>query len=283
MRILLIGSGGQLGRSFMSNEHLAAHQIEITDFPQTDIRDKLAVSRLITDDHYDAVINCAAFTNVDLCESKREEAYSVNVEGVRNIAEAASEAGSILVHLSTDFVFDGKKGSPYSEDDEPSPLNYYGETKLKSEIIVRSIIDRHFIVRTSSLYSKYGSNFVKAILKRARNSDFINVVSDQVSSPTFADDLVNSVLSLIETDRFGTYHVTNSGYCSKYEFAKYIVSRCSINCKVEPIGSEEYKSKAVRPEFSSLSTCKIEQLLGRKQPDWKESADIFLKRDADFI
>lgn len=283
MRILLIGSGGQLGRSFMSNEQAAVHQIEMTDFPQTDIRDKKAVSRLIEDGHYDAVINCAAFTNVDLCESKREEAYSVNADGVRNIAEAAAVVGSILVHFSTDFVFDGKKGSPYSEDDEPSPLNYYGETKLKSENIVRSTIDRHFIVRTSSLYSKYGSNFVKAILKKARDSDFINVVSDQISSPTFADDLVEGILALIGTDSFGTYHIANSGYCSKYEFAKYIVSRCGIDCRVKPVGSGEYKSAAVRPEFSALSTHKIEQLLGRKQPDWRASADIFLEREADSI
>lgn len=281
MNILVLGSEGQLGKAIAANRDFMEHGLFLYDRDRIDITDKQAVFSFFAEHDIDAVINCAAFTNVDLCEKMKDEAYSVNVCGTRNIAEAALQYNSVMLHISTDFVFDGKKDSPYSEEDPTAPLNYYGVTKLMSEEIVRETVPKHFIVRTSSMYSSNGSNFVKAVLRKALETGELSVVDDQVSCPTNADDLAEALFKLLMTEKYGTYHICGTGCCSKYEFAGFINKYCNIGAREIPCSSDNFKGSAVRPSFSALDCSKFSKAAGNEMPYWQDSVIKFLDENKD--
>jgi dTDP-4-dehydrorhamnose reductase len=197
-------------------------------------------------------VNAAAFTNVNECESKFDLAYKVNVLGTRNVAAACREADSALVYISTDYVFDGTKGSSYYEYDQTNPLSAYGKTKYLGEVYTRDILDKFYIVRTAWLYGYHGPNFVTTMLNLAKTNDTISVVNDQVGSPTYTVDLANAIAQLIKKPAYGIYHVTNSEYCSWYEYAREIFDIAGIDIEVKPVTTEEFPTPALRPEYSVL-------------------------------
>lgn len=276
MNFLVLGSDGQLGQSIARNSMFMVHSLILYDKDKLDITDRTALFSFFSSNKIDAVINCAAFTNVDLCEKMKDEARLINVEGTKNIAEAALKYNAVMIHISTDFVFNGEKNSPYSEEDSVAPKNYYGVTKLESEEVVRETVPRHFIVRTSSMYSKNGSNFVKAVLDKALAKGEISVVDDQISCPTNSDDLAAAIYELIKTDKYGTYHITDKGYCSKFEFAEFIVDYCGISAKVKPCKSSDFPGSAARPKFSALDISKYSRITGEDMIPWQDSIKKFL-------
>ena len=281
MKVLVTGAGGQLGREFAENSAVRLSSGEFDIIPlgrkELDITDIEAARSTMKKYSPDAVIICAAMTNVDMCETAPEKAYRINAEGARLICTAAAEAGADFVQLSTDFVFDGKGTSPYSEEDSCSPINIYGRSKLMSEEYVRSITHKHYIVRTSWLYGRYGSNFVTAIQNKARRDGSLKVVSDQTGCPTCTEELMRYILLLIKSGRYGTYHVSGKGCCTKYEFACHIVSQAGIEAQVSHCLTSDYPSPAARPTYSVLDISKAEKVTGLSSPDWKTVFDNYYR------
>lgn len=281
MKVLVTGAGGQLGREFAENSavRLSSGDFDIIPLGRKglDITDIEAARSAMKKYSPDAVINCAAMTNVDMCETAPEEAYRINAEGARLICTAAAEAGADFVQLSTDFVFNGRGTFPYSEEDSCSPINIYGRSKLMSEEYVRSITPKHYIVRTSWLYGRYGANFVTAIQNKARRDGSLKVVSDQTGCPTCTEELMRYILLLIKSGRYGTYHVSGKGCCTKYEFACHIVSQAGIEAQVSPCLTSDYPSPAARPTYSVLDISKAESVTGLSSPDWKTVFDNYYR------
>jgi len=251
LKILITGSAGQLGKELMrilSERHQVVgygREMDVTDYTQ--------VMTKVADARPDLIIHCAALTNVDFCETNPEINYRVNALGTENVALAAQKIKASLVYISTDYVFDGEKGSPYLEYDLPRPLNHYGLAKLAGERIVQSLLDRYFIARTSWLYHKEGKNFANTMLRLAQEKDELRVVNDQIGTPTYAPDLAECISKLIETDYYGLYHASNEGFCSWYDFAKEILELGGFReVRVIPITSEEYGSPTKRPKYSVL-------------------------------
>ncbi|GGW57127.1 dTDP-4-dehydrorhamnose reductase [Winogradskyella epiphytica] len=221
----------------------------------------------------DFCINCAAYTAVDRAESEVEKAYKINVEGVKNIAQACFENQVTLIHISTDFLFDGTSLNPYTEESETNPLNVYGETKLKGELVIQELLSNYFIIRTSWLYSEFGNNFLKTMLRLAKENDEISVVNDQLGSPTYAKDLAEVILKLIGAKNvsYGIYNYSNSGVASWYDFASEIFRLSNSKIKLKRINTNQYPTPAIRPKYSVLDTTKIEESLRIEIPYWKES------------
>lgn len=255
--------------------------------PELDITDRDNAIRVLSACKPDIILNCAAMTDVDGCEIRREEAMRVNGEGPGYLAKAAREVGAMLVHISTDFVFDGAKNSPYREDDETRPLSIYGASKLiGEERILESGLKEVFIVRTSWLYGPGGKNFVETICRLAGEREELRVVDDQRGTPTYTRDLARAVFALLETRAFGMYHFSNAGECSWYDFADAIVSDLRKSGKpvavkrILPIPTEAYPLPAARPKYSVLSKEKIMAVTGIAVPDWKSSlGDYFSERN----
>lgn len=252
IKILVTGANGQLGqelvrlpeRSDLEIIGLARAELDITD---------LAQCRNVMHSHKpDAVIHCAAYTKVDQAESEPDEAYRVNAYGARNAAVAAEEISAKFVYISTDYVFNGRANRPYCEYDRTDPQSVYGKSKLAGEQLVQSLSSRYFIVRTSWVYGKYGSNFVKTMLKLAEERDHVKVVHDQIGTPTYTFDLANFLLQLIQTDYYGIYHASNAGACSWYEFARAIFEERRLDVRVEPCTTDEYPRPAPRPAYSVM-------------------------------
>lgn len=259
MKILVTGSEGQLGSDLLKILP-GKHQVVGCDIQDWDITDLESALENVSKIKPEVLINAAAYTDVDGCESNPDLAYRVNTLGAHNLAIASLKVGAVMVHISTDFVFDGRKGSPYLEFDEPHPLSVYGRSKLASEQWVSAVLNRYFIVRTAWLYGRKGKNFVKTILRLAEEKDVLRVVGDQVGSPTFSWDLAQKIAELIESEAYGIYHVTNSGQCSWYQFAKEILELVGRKeTRVEPISSEELARPAPRPAFSVLRNYCLEQ------------------------
>lgn len=221
----------------------------------------------------DYCINCAAYTAVDKAETETEQAYNVNVTGVKNLAEACLAQKIVLIHISTDFVFDGTKTSPYLETDKTNPISVYGQTKEKGEQALMDRLDSYFIIRTSWLYSEYGNNFLKTMLRLAGERDEISIVGDQIGSPTYATDLAEAILKIIasKSENFGLYHYSNKGVVSWYDFANEIFRLSNSTVKLNKIETKDYPTPALRPKFSVLNTSKIENTLGIADSDWKAS------------
>ena len=251
MKILITGSNGMLGHDLI--EVLKdKHELLLTTSKTLDITDGDSVMDFILKSNPDIVINSAAYTDVDGCESNPDLAYNVNGEGVKNLALACREVDCPLVHISTDYVFNGQNDRPWVEDDEIGPISIYGKSKLKGEEHIKEILEKYFIVRTAWLYGVNGRNFPRTMLELAQNHSEITVVYDEVGTPTYTPDLAKGISELIETDYYGTYHLTNSGNCSWCEFARYIFEVADVDVNVIPVTASEFARPAPRPSYSVL-------------------------------
>jgi len=253
VKVLITGAGGQVATALSARPPAG---VELTNVARSelDIADPEQVRRVLSAVRPDAIINAAAYTAVDRAESEPERAREVNETGPRNIAEIAAQIVARVLHLSTDFVFDGAKMSPYTEADRPAPLSVYGMSKLAGEQAVREVAARWVIARTAWLYGVHGRNFVKTILGKAATGETLRVVSDQVGSPTYARDLAEALVRLIQQELTGTFHLTNSGACSWYDFRREILRRSGFgNTPVLPISSQELGRPARRPAYSVLA------------------------------
>ena len=251
MKILITGSNGMLGHDLI--EVLKdKHELLLTTSKTLDITDGDSVMDFILKSNPDIVINSAAYTDVDGCESNPDLAYNVNGEGVKNLALACREVDCPLVHISTDYVFNGQNDRPWVEDDEIGPISIYGKSKLEGEEHIKEILEKYFIVRTVWLYGVNGRNFPRTMLELAQNHSEITVVYDEVGTPTYTPDLAKGISELIETDYYGTYHLTNSGNCSWCEFARYIFEVADVDVNVIPVTASEFARPAPRPSYSVL-------------------------------
>jgi len=255
MKIVVLGAKGMLGHDLVNtfkNDELYPFDVE-----EIDITDKNIVNKRIKSINPQFVVNAAAYTDVDGCESNLDLAYSVNADGVRNIAESCKKNNCILVHISTDYVFDGNKNG-YREDDNPNPINSYGKSKYLGEKYLQQTTKRYYLIRTSWLYGKNGKNFVNTILNLAKNKKEIEVVNDQKGNPTYSKDLSESIKNIInKKPALGIYHVTNSGVCTWFDFAKKIVEIKDLKVDIMPISSDKLKRDAKRPNFSVLINTKL--------------------------
>jgi dTDP-4-dehydrorhamnose reductase len=283
LNILITGSNGQLGSEF----RLACHSfpffnIIFTDIEELDITSKDSVDEFFRSNNIDAVINCAAYTEVDKAEQETDKAMLINKEAVAVLAAACKANQAYMVHISTDYIFDGSARSPYRETDHSSPTSAYGRSKLAGEMAMLNCLEKGMIIRTSWLYSTFGNNFVKTILKKGAEKGELNVVDDQVGSPTYARDLAVVILqilpSAISRNELQVFHYSNEGHCSWYEFAKTALELAAIPCKVNPVNSDQYPQIAPRPSYSILDKTKIKVQFDITIPYWMDSlADCILK------
>lgn len=273
-KILVTGAGGQLGTSF---KHVAKRHSELEfvfmGSSNLDITNSDAVIELFEKKHFDYCINCAAYTNVDKAESEEEKAFLINAKGPKNLAAASQLTKTVLIHISTDFVFNGEQSIPYTEKDKPEPIGVYGISKQRGEEEIANGLDQFFIIRTSWLYSAHGHNFMKSMIKYGGERDSLNVVFDQIGTPTYANDLALAVLDIISLNStaFGTYHFSNEGVASWYDFAKAIFDINNITVNLQPIRTKDYPLPANRPNYSVLDKSKIKSLLSKPIPYWKDS------------
>ncbi|MEG6585038.1 dTDP-4-dehydrorhamnose reductase [Dendrosporobacter sp. 1207_IL3150] len=273
MKILVTGSNGQLGRAiakqFKDQHDLILHDIEtlnITEFNEVNVK--------LQSELPDVIINAAAYTNVEKAEEEIEQAFKINAIGAQNLAIVAKKIQAKLFHISTDYVFDGKKGCIYNEFDTPNPLSIYGESKYWGELLIQQSGCKCFILRTSWLYGD-GNNFVRTMLRLSENKDEISVVSDQYGSPTYTKDLALVIEKLMYTDFYGLYHASNNGVCSWDSFAKKVFEITDKSTKIKSISTEEYPSKALRPKYSVMEN-KMLQLRGIDMRSWEEALTEFL-------
>lgn len=293
MRLLITGSHGQLGNELRRClETMTAEigplpeayrdaSVDYVDYDVLDIADALAVDTWFANHGpYDAVVNCAAITNVDGCETNEDGAYRVNALGAENMARAAEACGAKIVHVSTDYVFPGIDPEPRRESDDVNPISAYGRTKLAGEQLVQAACKRSFIVRTAWLYGYVGKNFAKTMLRLAREYGKISVVADQLGNPTSANDLAYELLKLATTEEYGIYHCTNNGTCSWFDFASAAVDAAGIPCEKEPLTSAEYKERfpqsADRPAYSSLENAHLRETIGDEMRPWQDALATYM-------
>ena len=283
MKILITGANGQLGREL--TKLLNNHELLLSEIDTLDISDSDGVYSFIKKNKPSYVVNCGAYTAVDLCETNEEEAYKANAIGPKNLAMAIDEIGGTLIHISTDYVFDGdgkrdesEKIVPYVESDEPDPKSAYGRTKLAGENFVRENLKKHYIIRTAWLYGN-GNNFVKTMIKLANENDKVTVVNDQFGSPTSTLELGKSIKHIIENDnlKYGVYHGTCEGSCSWYDFAKKIFEIKGIEVNLMPCTTEEFPRPAKRPKYSVLENKAFLENYNYKYADWKDGILEYLK------
>jgi len=280
MKILVTGGNGQLGSELkVLSDVYPEFNFDFTDTHSLDITSDKKVLNYFENNSFDYCINCAAYTLVDKAETDAILADKVNNLGSSNISLACKKYDTILIHISTDFVFDGKSNVAYTENDAHAPINVYGETKLKGEFAVQKILQKYFIIRTSWLYSSFGNNFVKTMLKLAITKNTLNVIDDQVGTPTFARDLARVVLNIIENNNtsYGLYHYSNEGVSSWFDFAQAIFEYSYLNTEVIPIVTEHYPTPAKRPRFTVLNKTKIKENCKIKIPYWRDSLKECLK------
>jgi dTDP-4-dehydrorhamnose reductase len=279
--ILVTGAKGQLGSSIQELvTDSTICKFVFTDSETLDITNEKDVTTFFKEINFDYCINCAAYTAVDKAEEEIELCYKINAEAVQILAQTCAEHRCILIHVSTDFVFDGKKDEAYIETDLPNPLNVYGASKLKGENYVQKHLDSYFIIRTSWVYSKYGNNFVKTMLKLGAQRDRLDVISDQHGSPTYAIDLAEFIIALVHKNSkdFGMYHFSNKGIISWYDFATAIIEHSNYNTVVSPIAFRDYEVKALRPQNSVMNTDKAQSLLGKPIKKWRQSLSECMDR-----
>ncbi len=274
MRILLTGARGQLGLALQAA--LAGHELLALGHRELDITDAAAVRERVEGFRPDLVINAAAWTDTAGCEADPERAHLVNGEGARHMAEACARSGAALLQVSTNEVFDGDKDTPYAEDDEPNPINHYARSKLAGERHVRSMVERHYIVRTAWLYGAGRTSFPEKIVQAARKLGALKVVTDEVASPTWTVDLAQAIARLIEQPAYGVYHLTNGGYCSRYEWAKAALALMGLaDVPVEPTTQAEFGALPRKPPFSALANRNAARL-GIELPPWEEALRAYL-------
>jgi dTDP-4-dehydrorhamnose reductase len=278
MKILILGHKGMLGSDLMLRM-MAAHDVTGKDVDDFNIAVEEDCGRVIAECSPDVVVNAAAYTNVDGCETDRERCFAVNAVGVKNIALACRGKGIRIVHFSTDYIFNGRKQTPYLEEDEPAPLNVYGSSKLEGERFLRAFSDHWLLIRTAWLYGKNGKNFVKTILEKAAAVKTLDVVDDQIGAPTYSWDLAAAVQLLIEGGHEGLFHLTNRGRCSWHEFACKILQYAGKkDVIVRPISSAGLARPAARPAWSVLSTRKFSEATGKAMRFWQIALQDYLER-----
>lgn len=281
--ILVTGANGQLGNSIrLLAKHYPQYNYLFTDVDTLDITDPLAVEQAIKDNQVDYVLNCAAYTAVDKAEDDEELCRRLNSYAVGLLGKAAHEAGAKMIHISTDYVFSGTSCLPYKETDETRPVSAYGRTKLAGEQILQEVCPEAVIIRTAWLYSEFGSNFVKTVLRLGKERDELRFVFDQIGTPTYAGDLAAAVMAVVTADEKGAfvpgiYHYSNEGVCSWYDFTIKILEIAGISSRVFPIETKEYPTKAVRPPYSVLNKSKIKETYGIAIPHWEASLRVCLK------
>ena len=276
MKILILGHKGMLGADLRTRLS-AGHEVVGKDIDEIDITNSAACLDAVEEVKPDIVINAAAFTDVDGCESNRDRCFAVNALAVENIALACKPQNIPIVHFSTDYIFDGSKGSPYVEDDSPRPLNVYGESKRKGEELLLASSDNVLLIRSQWLYGAHGKNFVRTILEKGRSLDVVEVVDDQIGSPTYTADLAQAVQRLIESGQRGVFHVTNRGSCSWFEFAKKIFEFAGMNgVQVRPIKSSQLTRPAKRPAYSVFSCRKFFETTGKTMRFWQVALSDYL-------
>ncbi|MDP4186270.1 MAG: dTDP-4-dehydrorhamnose reductase [Bacteroidota bacterium] len=282
--ILVTGSNGQLGNEIRRLAENFDLDFIFTDVSELDITDEAQVNTFIRDLKPEFVVNCAAYTAVEKAEDDREFASLLNAKAPGFLAEYCAKYNVRMIHVSTDYVFDGKNYKPYCEDDRVNPLSVYGKTKLEGEILVKLALKNSMIVRTSWLYSSFGNNFVKTMIKLGKSKDKITVVSDQIGTPTYAADLASFIVDTINNTLNGTkefvpgiFHYSNEGVCSWYDFAQEIMTLCNLPCTVLPIESKNYPVRVERPFYSVLNKAKIRDTFGVEVPYWKTSLVKCLK------
>jgi len=281
MKVVITGGTGQLGSDC---GEVLSRRFEVVSLgsKDVDITSYASVKRLLAETSPQVILNCAAFTQVDACETQRDVAWQVNVEGPRNLAAAAAEVGARLIHISTDYVFDGRKPipEPYTETDDTGPLSYYGKTKLAAEDAIREATDNHMILRTAWMYGIRGQNFLKTMLKLAiKDPDKeIRVVNDQYGSPTWSYRLALQIDRLIDAGMPGTYHATSEGYCSWYQLAADFLSRMGVRHKVMPCTTQEYPTPAVRPANCILENRRLKESGLNLMEEWKSDVTQFVTK-----
>ena len=281
-RILETGANGQLGSEMRRLGEISPNEYIFTDVAELDITDKDAVIAFTQQNNINVIVYCAAYTNVDKAEDDEATAELINATAVRNLAEAAKSVDATLFHVSTDYVFGSEGNTPRTEDMPLNPLGAYGRTKLHGEQAIAEVGAKAIIIRTAWLYSEYGNNFLKTMLRLTKEKETLNVVFDQVGTPTYAGDLAMTIFSIIEGDYYngneGVYHFSNEGVCAWYDFAQEISTAMGHKCQISPCHSNEFPSKVTRPPYSVLDKTKIKRTFGVDIPHWRESMIYCLKR-----
>ncbi len=282
-QILVTGSNGQLGSEIRQLEkYYPDFVFTYTDVEELDLTDEKAIQNFLDDNTFDFCINCAAYTAVDKAEDDRDLARLINVTAVEYLAKACASRNTFLVHVSTDYVFDGTNYRPYTETDPPAPDSFYGLTKLEGEAAMKKYTRNGLIIRTSWLYSSFGNNFVKTMLRLGKERDALGVVADQVGTPTYAGDLARAILEILSGKKFKKsieiYHYSNEGVISWYDFAKAIMYESGTHCEINAIESKDFPAKANRPFYSVLNKTKIKTDFGLKIPYWLNSLKKVLEQ-----
>ena len=281
-RVLVTGANGQLGSEMRRLGMASPNEYIFTDVAELDITDSAAVKEFVKENKVNIIVNCAAYTAVDRAEDDEATAELINATAVRNLAAAAKEVDATLFHVSTDYVFGAEGNTPRTEDMPTNPLGVYGRTKLRGEQAIAEVGAKAIIIRTAWLYSEYGNNFLKTMLRLTKEKETLSVVFDQVGTPTYAGDLAMTIFSIIEGDYYngneGVYHFSNEGVCSWYDFAREIATAMGHTCQINPCHSSEFPSKVTRPPYSVLDKTKIKRTFGVDIPHWRESMIYCMKR-----
>jgi len=277
MKFLITGAKGQLGQEFPAVLKDFNHEFLALDRNALDITDSEIVARTVSSYKPDVLVNCAAFNLVDKAEEDSASAFRVNAKGVKNLAIACKQNGILLVHYGSDYVFDGTKEDFYREEDETHPVNIYGESKLQGEQYLREETDNHLLFRLSWVFGEGRQNFLYKLLGWSRENRVLKIVCDQVSVPTYTKDVVSLTMFAINRGLRGTYHLTNTGYASRYEVSRYFLERMALDNLVLPVGTDQFQSPARRPCFSAMSNRKLANELNVEIPDWQTGVDRYVE------
>lgn len=278
MKVFVTGVKGQLGFDVMNELKKRGHEAIGVDIEEMDITDEGSVNRVIKAAAPDAVIHCAAYTDVDAAEDNEELCRKVNATGTRYIAKVCRELDIKMMYISTDYVFNGQGTRPWEPDDKREPLNVYGQTKYEGELAIEETLEKYFTVRIAWVFGVNGKNFIKTMLNLGKTRDKLTVVADQIGSPTYTYDLARLLVDMIETEKYGRYHATNEGLCSWYEFACEIFKQAGMNVTVEPVSSDQFPVKAKRPMNSRISKDKLDENGFVRLPSWQDALARYLTK-----
>ncbi len=275
--VLITGANGQLGTEFKRLFDKIGVLYISTSHKELDIKNPKEIKAFLNGKGVDIIINCAAYNAVDKAEEEVEECTLLNRDAPKHLAEAAKEIGAVYATYSTDFVFDGEKNEPYTEEDAPNPLSVYSRTKYEGEQKVLSLYDKVFIIRTSWMFGVGGNNFIKMVINWSKTRNQLNIVDDQVSAPTYSKDLAEFSWELIQSGEYGLYHLSNNGECSKYDQARYVLQKIGWQGELVRAKTEDFNLPARRAKYSKLYSGKAEKVTGKELPDWKDAIDRFLE------
>lgn len=281
MNIALLGANGQLGQD-LQRVLQPPHEVHAFTRERLDVTNHAQARSILMDLRPDVVLNTTAYHRVDDCETHPDLAYGTNVLAVLNLIRIVNDLNAILVHISTDYVFDGRARQPYTEKSEPFPLSVYANSKLAGELLVRAMARKHFLIRTCGLYGAAGSqgkggNFVQTMLGKARRKEAIRVVHDQTVTPTYTLDLANQIARVLPTEHFGLFHMTNEGACTWFEFAQAVFEIAGVEADLAPTTSDAYKAPAVRPKYSVLENARLKELGLNQMRHWRDALAAYLK------